>query len=360
MKYDRRHISKRKERRGKTTTAVCHPQMDLFSDLPAPSKESDAGKPADQENVTDNKRKADEGIVESPSKKQAKEQKSKWKCLKGFLAERQGEREEMQDAHVIINDLTELFINRPSFVERLAYYAVFDGHSGARAAKHAAKCLHENIKKMFPSTKKETWEKDVKRCFIEAFKSTDEDFLKAASAQKPAWKDGSTAVCVMAVNDTLYIANVGDSRAMICRYNPDEKKHHFIPLSKEHNPIQYEERMRIQKSGGYVRDGRLMGILEVSRSLGDGRFKHCGVVCLPDVKKCQLTDHDRYILLSCDGLWTNFEPSTALEFVQKIINDGETPSDEKFEVACNKLASEAVRRGSSDNVTVILVRISQR
>lgn len=31
-------------------------------------------------------------------------------------------------------------------------------------------------------------------------------------ARKPAWKDGSTAVCVMAVNDTLYIANVGDSR----------------------------------------------------------------------------------------------------------------------------------------------------
>lgn len=67
------------------------------------------------------------------------------------------------------------------------------------------------------------------------------------------------------------------------------------------------------------RDGRLMGILEVSRSLGDGRFKHCGVVCLPDVKKCQLTDDDRYILLSCDGLWTDWEPSTALEFVQNIL-----------------------------------------
>ena len=69
----------------------------------------------------------------------------------------------------------------------------------------------------------------------------------------------------------------------------------------------------------YSRDGRVQGILEVSRSIGDGRFKHCGVSCVPDIKKCQLTDNDRYLLLACDGLWKGFSSETALEFLQNIM-----------------------------------------
>ena len=43
----------------------------------------------------------------------------------------------------------------------------------------------------------------------------------------------------------------------------------------------------------YCREGRVMGVVEVSRSIGDGRFKHCGIISVPDVLRCQLTDNDR-------------------------------------------------------------------
>jgi len=46
------------------------------------------------------------------------------------------------------------------------------------------------------------------------------------------------------------------------------------------------------------RDGRLMGVLEVSRSVGDGAFKMHGVSSTPDVKKCQLSSNDRSVSLS--------------------------------------------------------------
>ena len=38
-----------------------------------------------------------------------------------------------------------------------------------------------------------------------------------------------------------------------------------------------------------------MGQLEVSRSIGDGPYKNHGVSCVPDVKRCQLMNNDRYM-----------------------------------------------------------------
>ena len=41
-------------------------------------------------------------------------------------------------------------INIFHFRCRLAFYAVFDGHGGARASKHAAEYLHMSLAKRFP------------------------------------------------------------------------------------------------------------------------------------------------------------------------------------------------------------------
>ncbi|XP_059710981.1 integrin-linked kinase-associated serine/threonine phosphatase 2C isoform X2 [Haemorhous mexicanus] len=244
--------------------------------------------------------------------------------LKGYVAERKGEREDMQDAHVILNDITEECRPLPSQITRVSYFAVFDGHGGVRASKFAAQNLHQNLIKKFPKGEVASVEKTVKRCLLDTFKHTDEEFLKQASSQKPAWKDGSTATCVLAVDNILYIANLGDSRAILCRYNEEGQKHTALSLSKEHNPTQYEERMRIQKAGGNV----------------------------------------RFILIACDGLFKVFTPEEAVNFIVSCLEDkniqmreGRLEADARYEAACNRLASKAVQRGSADNVTVMLVRI---
>uniref|UniRef100_A0A3B3UIT2 Integrin-linked kinase-associated serine/threonine phosphatase n=1 Tax=Poecilia latipinna TaxID=48699 RepID=A0A3B3UIT2_9TELE len=117
----------------------------------------------------------------------------------------------MQDAHVLMPDMSSCL----SSLSRVSYFAVFDGHGGARASRFAAENLHLNLAKKFPSGDAENLDKLLKKCLLDTFRQTDEDFLKKASSQKPAWKDGSTATCVLVVDDTVYAANLGDSRVKI-------------------------------------------------------------------------------------------------------------------------------------------------
>ena len=71
-------------------------------------------------------------------------------------------------------------------------------------------------------------------CLIDSFKKTDTEFLQKASAVSPSWKDGTTAVCTLLLDDTLYVANLGDSKAVLCRRDGDKLSH--LRLSKDHSP----------------------------------------------------------------------------------------------------------------------------
>lgn len=215
----------------------------LFDDLPSPSSAEEKEpvaqpikRPREDEEDAQNKRPAQSVIT-----------------LRGFVAERKGEREDMQDAHVIQDAYHTDIPQLHGSICRLAYYAVFDGHNGSRASRHASQQLHRQLATRFPKGDMSHVEKEIKRSIMESFKKTDEDFLKRAASCKPSWKDGTTAVIVVAINNTLYIANLGDSKAILCRYHEESQKHIALPLSKDHSPTDYGERMRIQKAGGFVK-----------------------------------------------------------------------------------------------------------
>ncbi|XP_029963643.1 integrin-linked kinase-associated serine/threonine phosphatase 2C-like isoform X2 [Salarias fasciatus] len=339
--------------------------MDLFGDLPEPGQSSAAVKtpPAAAEEERRTKRsRGEEEEEEEGHEEQQERGKIQKVCLpvfRGYVAARRGERDEMQDAHVLLPDLS--VTSLPPHVSRVSYFAVFDGHGGSRASRFAAEHLHHVLAKKFPNGDPENMEKLIRKCLVDTFRQTDEDFLRKASSQKPAWKDGSTATCVLLVDDVAYVANLGDSRAVLCRMEQcdGQRKCVTLSLSKEHNPTIYEERMRIQRAGGTVRDGRVLGVLEVSRSIGDGQYKRCGVIATPDLRRCQLSAIDRFILLACDGLFKVFSADEAVRFVLDILQEEQTQDEEeqRFDSACQQLAGEAVRRGCADNVTVILLSI---
>ncbi|XP_071110278.1 integrin-linked kinase-associated serine/threonine phosphatase 2C-like [Haliotis cracherodii] len=364
--------------------------MDLFEDLPEPASRTlqEVNVESSGVDLFSNASNAGEGLFDDlpsskiPGEERAKGEKRKSteedsqqknvrlkSCakysLKSFVADRKGEREEMQDAHFMLHNYHQEIPDLHPSIYRLSLFGVFDGHGGGRASRLACQVFPRNLRDRFPKGDVSQVERDIKKCFIEAFKKTDEDFLKQATKNKPTWKDGTTAILVLVINETLFIANLGDSKSILCRYKEDQAKCVAVPLSTDHSPGVYEERMRIQKSGGHVREGRVMGQLEVSRSIGDGPYKNHGVICLPDVKRCQLTDHDRFLLLACDGLWKSFSLQESVDLVNNIVNsqpkgeDKKTSADTLYEAACNKLANDAVLRFSGDNVTVAIVSITR-
>ena len=69
----------------------------------------------------------------------------------------------------------------------------------------------------------------------------------------------------------------------------------FATLSKKKTPGHGKKPVKTNFVRMFFREGRVLGVLEVSRSIGDGRFKRCGVSCIPDVMRCTLTDNDRYV-----------------------------------------------------------------
>ncbi|XP_005101909.1 integrin-linked kinase-associated serine/threonine phosphatase 2C [Aplysia californica] len=366
--------------------------MDLFGDLPEPEQSKKATDDQDSGQDT-NTRKSNVDVKEAVSEvcvgekrklpwdatststeenggshkklDVAKESKCRYR-LKGYVADRQGEREDMQDAHVIIDDLKQSMPDVHSSIHRLCVYAVFDGHGGIRASRFASQHLLNNLRDKFPKGDVTQVEKEIKKVLRDAFKKTDEDFLKEATKNKPSWKDGTTAVMVVGINDTLYIANLGDSKAILCRYKESEGKHVAIPLTADHNPTVYEERMRIQKAGGFVKEGRVMGQLEVARSIGDGPYKNHGVTCVPDIRRCQLTENDRFLMIACDGLWKIYTAEESIQTALNVLEDKKTEGTERksaedvrYDLACSRLASSAVLRLSGDNVTVMLVSVNQ-
>lgn len=61
-------------------------------------------------------------------------------------------------------------------------------------------------------------------------------------------RSGSCAICVIIINDTAYVVNVGDSRCLMSMNAGAQT----AVLSRDHKPDDEDERLRIKAAGGKV------------------------------------------------------------------------------------------------------------
>uniref|UniRef100_A0A0D9VED3 protein-serine/threonine phosphatase n=2 Tax=Leersia perrieri TaxID=77586 RepID=A0A0D9VED3_9ORYZ len=175
----------------------------------------------------------------------------------------------------------------------------------------------------------------------ETYQKTDTDFLESES--NAFRDDGSTASTAVLVGGHLYVANVGDSRAVI------SKAGKAMALSEDHKPNRSDERKRIENAGGVViwaGTWRVGGVLAMSRAFGNRLLKPF-VVAEPEIQEEHVNGDLECLVLASDGLWDVVENEEAVILAK---------TEDLPESAARKLTEIAYSRGSADNITCIVVQ----
>ncbi|KAJ2507008.1 phosphatase 2C, partial [Coemansia sp. RSA 2049] len=140
---------------------------------------------------------------------------------------------------------------------------------------------------------------------------------------------------------TLFCANVGDARAVVSRGGTAAR------LTYDHKGDDAHEVERIFESGGYVFNGRVNGVLAVTRALGDSSLKQY-VVGNPYTTEMGLNSEDDLLVLACDGLWDVCSDQEAIDLVR----DTQDPLQ-----ASQTLLNYALSNESTDNITTMVFRL---
>ncbi|TKY66490.1 phosphatase 2C 39 [Spatholobus suberectus] len=218
----------------------------------------------------------------------------------------------------------------------LGLFAIFDGHSGHSVPDYLRSHLFDNILKE-PNFWTEPADA-VKR----AYSKTDSTILDKSGE---LGRGGSTAVTAILINcQKLVVANIGDSRAVICKNGVAKQ------LSVDHEPSVESEDIR--NRGGFVSNfpgdvPRVDGQLAVSRAFGDKSLKK-HLSSEPHVIMEKIDDDDaEFVILASDGLWKVMSNQEAVDAIRDI-KDARS--------AAKLLTEEARNRKSSDDISCVVVK----
>jgi len=273
-----------------------------------------------------------------------------------------GLKKTLQDRYVADEAMEELGV----------YFAVMDGHGGTAVADHAQARLHKNILAQFRQKQVQPASRDekIKAAIKEAFLQTDKEILSMAERKKFT-HEGSTCVAALLHGNPklgtalrLVVANLGDSRAVLCRGGQ------AVAVSEDHKPSRIDEKKRIERVGGLVLHMRgtwrvaaptnpnstqksarreYQG-LAMTRSFGDMYFKQPAALSIaePDVQVLPLSDKDLFLVLACDGI---FDVMSNQEVVEIAMKHWDAPEE-----AAKDVVRSAYKKGSEDNLTALIIQ----
>ncbi|KAG5715926.1 Phosphatase 2C like protein [Termitomyces sp. T112] len=293
-----------------------------------------------------------------------------------------GHRSTMEDSHGFVYDFDS--------IRGQGLFAIFDGHGNKLAAewaggefhKHLLQQIHEKpnapinpdiMEAMFKSMDDELSAQSIKSAnwaasgctaAIAFLRLEDPDgFQPFAPSSSPAfleyYKPNSpkpdtpppkipAVISPVSARRVLYCANAGDTRIVLCRDGKAER------LTYDHKVSDKPEFNRVRGLKGVFWRGRILGQLNVTRSLGDhesqqGYSIKKFVIGTPHLTKTDLSDTDEFFIIACDGLWDVVEDQEAIDLIRNVQDP---------QVASKMLLDLALKNDTHDNVTALVVRLN--
>jgi len=172
-----------------------------------------------------------------------------------------------------------------------------------------------------------------------------------------AFSMGTTANVAFIRNGICYIANVGDSMAVLY------KNGKALKLNTEHKVLLGKEKERILKSGSGIYNGRIDGRINLSRAIGDFMFKRKNalkdneqpIISYPEINKFKITSDMEFIVLACDGIWDCVEIQGFCEYVSTSLKE-KIPLQKILKDLFDRLIYDNKKMfGGTDNMTCTIV-----
>ncbi|XP_073104689.1 probable protein phosphatase 2C 38 [Elaeis guineensis] len=273
------------------------------------------------------------------------------------------------------------------------FVGVYDGHGGPEASKYITNNLFWNLKKY--ASEQQGMSVDV---IQKAFSATEEGFISLVRKQwltKPQLASvGSCCLIGVICGGMLYMANLGDSRAVLARLESDIREVKAVQLSTEHNAS--FESIREELHSMHPDDSqivvlkhnvwRVKGLIQVSKSIGDAylkdaefnrepllsRFRLPEPFCKsilsaePTIVTHKLCPEDQFLIFASDGLWEHLSNQEAVEIVhnsprsgiaRKLVKAAMKEAAKKREMRYSDLKKidRGIRRHFHDDITVIVI-----
>ena len=178
-------------------------------------------------------------------------------------------------------------------------------------------------------------------------------------------------------SDCLYVANVGDCRAILC------SKGKAKVLTEDHNGKNQQERARVGEQNMPRNSDLLSNHIQVTRAIGDyvttsneGQYTHKkvdGLISEPHIEKHELSDDDEFMIIACDGLWDVVSNDIAMKqcrrslrrdgnvqkAAHKLITLAKEVSNQR---ACNVVVKGDgdVAKATSDNISVMVIGFAKK
>ncbi|ORZ35952.1 phosphatase 2C-like domain-containing protein [Catenaria anguillulae PL171] len=314
----------------------------------------------------------------------------------------QGNRPEQQDETLILAPLDFSTAHpslQPSIPSPLTLLAVMDGHGsdGGKVARAVRTNLAREAVAHFVAAFRHAPDAPhvaIQRVLEACYESLHSDL--ATDARVNAYLSGTTLVVAVVSPTHLYVANVGDSRAVVGIVNAEGKGVQVRNMTTDHTCANATELERVVKKGARVErsavpvggersassdsgplrifkgDNPYPGLV-VTRAIGDTASTALGVLSTPEVTTVPLADlfstspSSIILLLASDGVWDGLPgPADAIQVVHKTIlrarANGTKLGARVAEVAAKKVIKAALggleKLQIDDNVSVVCVIVT--